>query len=78
MLVAGGGLRGPVLCGWLEFRRAPLFLGLILYYCIRDSRVFSVALTVVVARVGDLRDCLNSSLLTDRGLVLWGLDRLRY
>ena len=78
MLIAGGGLGGPVLCGYLGFRCVLLLLGLIVWCCIRDSRIFSVALPVVAARGGDLRECLLSLLLTVRAAALKGLGGLRY
>ena len=78
MLVASGGLGGPVLCGLLGVRRVLLLLGLVAWCCIRDSKMFSVALPVVAARVGDLRECLLSSFLTVRAPALKGLGKLRY
>ena len=77
MLIAVGGLRGPVLRGSLGSWCVLLLLGLIVWCRIRDS-MFSIALPVVIARVGDLRECLFSSLLTIRALALKGLDGFRY
>ena len=78
MLIAGGGLGGPVLYGCLVFRHWLLLMGLADRGCIWDSGIFSVALPVVAARVGDLRECLLSSFLTVRASALKGLGKLRY
>ena len=78
MLIAGGGLGGPVLYGCLGFRHWLLLLGLADRGCIRDSGIFSVALPVVAARAGDLQECLLFLLFTVRAAALKGLGRLRY
>ena len=78
MLIAGGGLGGPVLYGCLGFRHWLLLLELADWGCIWDSRIFSVALPVVTARVGDLQECLFFLLFAVRAAALKGLDGLRY
>ena len=83
-------LRGPVLYGWcwslshghrffgmLFFYECFLVLGLVARCSVRVS-VFSGAMPVAGARVGDLRGCLSPLLLTIRGLILRGLYGSRF